>query len=445
MLKQIIIIVILISSFSSVFAAEKQVLDVINKSIALYNKKQFTEAIETLESIDSAKEQYPQWHYYYAINLVRLKEYETAMNHFEEFVRRVEVSQTAKAYYYIGLLQFYKEDYDKALNSLELSLDVSDDPKLDKMTELLIDKAIRYQSYYDNSQKFNFSVLAGYTADSNPVKLSADSLSENLNAHVFNYGFSTSYKVVNKYSFVVEPTLAVLDSYTLDSKLKANSTLQTGDALQVLLSVPFRFFNDSIKNPDKYDLSINFISMYLPVNSKRELSLSSIYSKLLVSSVLSERYLIRYGGSLSYDQSHGVSSSDDDASGLRLNLQSTVDYIYSKDESKNLFWDLAAELASSKGINTKHNRYSTGVGYNFPSMYKTSSSLRLGFEGLSYPEKSSPRSDQQLNFSLNVSRDLTDSSAVLMTGKFISNSSNTDLYKYTDIAFGIQYTKSFGF
>lgn len=445
MFNKFVLCAALIFSFAQSMAAERSVLSVVNKSITQYTKKQFLEAIETLESIESSKEQYPQWHYYYAINLVRIKDYENAMSHLEEFVRRVDVSQTAKAYYYIGLIQFYNEDFDKALNSLELSLDVSEDPKLDKMTESLIDKTIRYQSYYDNTQKFNISFLAGYTADSNPIKLSADSLSENLNAHVLNYGFSTSYKVVNKYNFVVEPTLAVLDNYTLDSKLKANSTLQTGDALQVLLSVPFKFFNDNIPMANKYDISINAISMYLPVNSARELSLTSVYSKLLVSSILSDKHLIRYGGSLAYDQSHGVSSSDDDATGFRLNLQSTVDYLYSKDESKNLFWDIAAELANSAGINTKHSRYSTGVGYNFPSPYKTSSSLRFGYESLSYPDKSSPRSDQQLNLALNVSKELTDSSAVLLTGKYLSNSSNTDLYKYTDLAIGIQYTKSLGF
>jgi hypothetical protein len=425
---------------------KRRIEKVTNESIDLYNRQQFDESLSLLESIKSSRSQYINWYYYYGLNQARLNNFDKASESLEAFIKGSNVIDTAKAYYNLGLVQFYKGEYDKALNSLELSMDVSKDPKLDDLTEALIDRVIRYQNYFENNKKTNLSLFLGYNYDTNALNLSRDSFADSLNAHVFGYGASLSHKVIDRYNFVFEPSFAVLDNYTLDSKFKSNSTLQTSDALQFLLSVPIRFYFEEELLANKFDFSINVYSVYLPINtSSRELSLSSFYVKSQVLSPISFDNSIKYNVTLSVDKSYGFTSDSDDASGLRLDFLATYVQYNSKTESTSIFYDLGIDYSITNGINTRYKRYSAALGYSWPIWKSTFSSVKLGYEYLNYPDKTFPRTDNQVNLSYSLSQDLGDKSSLGFNLVFVSNSSNIDLNKYSDLSAGLQYTKSFGF
>jgi len=432
--------------FTYYAAAAEDIYKVVNKSIEHYNNHQYSESLAALETIKNSRSNYTNWYYYYAINQTRLKNYDEAQLNFETYIKNSNATNTAKAYYYIGMIQFYKGEYEKALNSLELSLDVSDDPKLDNMIEALIDKTIRYQSYFENSKKTNLLLLAGYNFDTNALNLSESTFSDNLNGHIFGYGFSISHKLADRYSFVFEPTLAVLDNYTLDNKFKANSSVQSSDALQILLSAPIRFYFENEKYANKFDVSLNIYNAYLPVTTAtRELTLSSVFIKTQILTPFSSNYAVRYNATVAADSSYGFTSDDDDASGLRFEFLATLVKYLSAKNAKNVFYDLGVDYSSTKGINTRYKKYLTAVGYMYPSLQDTTSSVRLGYQYLNYSEKISPRIDNQINFSYGISKNLQNNSTLFFSLGAVSNSSNVELNKYSDLNIGIQYTKSIGF
>lgn len=432
----------------SVWATEtyKILEDVTNQSIELYNNAQYDGALKALDSIKSSRNQYPNWYYYYALNQMRLGRYDEALTNFDAFIKNSPVSSTAKAYYYTGLIQFYQGEYDKALNSLDLSMDVSNDNQLDKLTDALIDKTVRYQNYYENSTRNSLTFLLGYTYDTDAINLSQDSFTDSLTGHVFNYGLAYSYKVVDKYNFVFEPSLAVLDTYTLDKSFKSNSTVQSSDALQLLLSLPIRFFQEQSSNPDRFDFSLNAYSVYLPLTtSARELSVNSIYVKGEVLTSYSRKYAMKYHGLLALDKSYNYSTDDDDASGLRMELMGTFYQFLNPSASSSLYYELGAESGNTKGINTRYKKYSAGSGFNFSSFWETSSNFHLEYFYLSYPDRSTSRTDNHGELSYTLSKDFSGGNNLSFTLTGVSNSSNSDLNKYNDFTAGLQYSKSFGF
>lgn len=421
-----------------------KVEDITNQSIEKFNNQEYADSLVLLDSIKNSRHQYVNWYYYYALNQTYLNKYDEAIRGFNTYINKSNINNSAKAYYYIGLIQFRRGEYDKALNSLELSLDVSGDPELDKMTEKLIDKVIRYQNHFENSKKNNVTFLAGYNYDTDVLNLSPDSFADGLSGHVFSYGVSISRKVVDRYNFIFEPTLAILDNYTMDKSFKSDSNLQSSDALQFLLSVPIRFFFEDEEYPNQFDFSLNGYAVYIPINtSTRELSLSSFFVKANVLTPYSPKWAIKYNTLLAVDKSYGFNSDDDDASGLRFEFLTT--FVNNLPESKNLFYDIGVNYNSAKGANSRYGKYIAGVGYGFPSFKETYSSVRLGYFYLNYPDKSSARIDSNASLSYNVSKEIDSKSSLSFSAAAAYNNSNSELNKYTDINLGIQYSYNFGF
>lgn len=440
-------VVVHMLSFSATAETERKTLErVTNESIEHYNNQQYEESLALLDSIKSSRDQYINWYYYYGLNHARLNNYDAATDNLQTYIKGSNVNDTAKAYYNLGLIQFYKGEYDKALTSLELSMDVSTDSKQDALIEALIDRVIRYQNYYENNKKTNLSFLLGYNFDSNAVNLSPDSFTDNLTGHILGYGASVSHKIVDRYNFVFEPSFAVLDNYTFDNKFKSNTVLQSSDALQFLVTAPIRFYFEEENLSNKFDFSINAYSVYLPINTTtRELSLTSFYVKGQVYSPITYDNALKYNVTLSVDKSHGFSSDNDDASGIRFDFLGTFVQYTSKKDARSIFYDIGVDYSSTKGINTRYKRYSAALGYSWPTWANTFSSARLAYQYLNYPDKGSPRTDNQGNLSYNITMDMGERATMGFVATYTNNSSNTDLNKYSDVSAGVQYTKSFGF
>lgn len=431
---------------SAAFAQNSE--NIVNQIIQNYNKQNYKQALKLLETIQVSRDNYPNWYYYYGLIQTRQGNYSEALVNFQTFVKNSDVANaaTARAYYYIGLIQFELADYEKALYNLENSLDVSGDAKLDSMTEALIDKTIRYQNYFDNSKKTNITLLLGYNFDANAINLSPDSFDDSLNGNVLGYGISVSHKAFDRFNFVFEPTLAVLDNYTMDSKFRPNSTLQSTDALQALVSLPIRFFFDEEKISNRYEASLNAYSVYLPVTTTtRELSLNSVFLKTQVSIPHSVNFAIRYSLTLAADTAYGFASEDDDSSGSRAEFLTTFTHFLSQQTLNNIFYDLGADSNAAKGINSRFRKFTGAVGYMYPSFWETISTMRLAISSLNYPDRSESRTDTQGGLSYNVVKSFSSGSTLGFSMSAVHNNSNITLNKYNDFVAGFQYTKSFGF
>lgn len=445
-MKNILAIVLTIISCAGAAATESP--EILKQSINFYNARKFQQSIEALEKIKSSSVNSNIWNYYYGLNLVRTDRSSEAVEYFEKIIESGNMDDFSKAYYQIGLIQFQRGEYSRAKTSFELAMDVSKDPKLDNKLEQMIEKSIIFGNFYSRSKRYNLAFLIGYTYDSNILNLAPDSFDINLAGHVFSYGAIGSVKVINEIDRILEPTVAVIDSYTLDSKFKTDATIQSADALQILFSLPYKANGNWFSLPTNYELSGNFLQVYLPTSTdtKRQLSLTTIYAKFAANFSVSNQYTSKYQLVASSDKSAtAAASADNDSDGTNIDFSTTQYYSLSNQRDVNVLADLGYASNTTNGKNYTYNKTKLALGLELPTWRSTVSVFKLTYSLLEYPKMESSRRDHQSGFSVSTSKGITNNSSLGLSLAYVNNQSTADINKYSDVAGGLQYTHAFGF
>lgn len=412
-----------------------------------YSHKNYEEVLLMVQAVKEAKQMTTKWLYLEGLTLLRLGRYKEAEASLDAFAKKMDASGTpsARGYYFLGLSYFYQGQYQKSLNTFQISQDISVDPQLDRTLDAQIDKSIRFRDYYDSHKAGTFAMFLGYQYHNNVLTLSSSSVDESLNGHVFNYGVSLGYRPVDKMNFVFEPTVTVVDRYTLDKTFKANSTLQALDVLQAAVSLPVLFYFGNNRGM-QYNVSLNAFTTYLPINStSRDLYLSSVFLKLKTLFDISQTMSMDIALTGGSDTGYNFTSDDDDSSGTRGDLTVLLRQLLNNDRTEMLTYSIGAAAKTSKGINNRYQKLIASLGYQFPSFAETNSTVQLTYENLSYPDKTVPRKDNKVELEYTVSQALTPSSTLNYSLGGTVNSSDVDIYKYDDYYLGLQYVLILGF
>lgn len=415
------------------------------KIVDLYNAKKYNEANDELDKLASIRNSNVIWYYFKALTLLKLNKNSEAIENLEIYIKKIEATKAARAYYFLGLAQFNSREFEKALNSLELSVDVSQDANLDKFSEGLIEKTIRYREFYENHKRTNINFLLGYNYDTNVVSINSDILSEDLTGHILNYGLSASHRFIDNLDFIFEPFISFTDTYTLDSSFEATSTIQANDMLQFSIGLPIVFSNEKYNNTS-FDLSVNAYTAYLP-NSEgsRELYLNSTFIKAGATKQFSKKWSSAANLSLAYDKSYVYSSDDDDSSGFRTDLSVDLNQFLTPENNEVLNYQFSYGNKNTSGNSAKYYKYGTVVQYLRPGFFKTNAAFKIAYDYLKYIEQTIPRVDNKYSLSYLVSFTAEQQNTFGFSLNANFNKSNSELYSYSDISLGFLYTKAIGF
>jgi tetratricopeptide (TPR) repeat protein len=415
-----------------------------SRAFDFFTKKNYDEAMDLIATIRDSKDPGDaKWDYIEGICLLRLGRLDEAEAKLNTYLKKEETS--AKGYYYLGLTSFYKGQYQKALNSFQISQDLSRNSALDRLLDTQMDRSIRFRDYYDGHKPGSFGLFIGYEAHKNVLGLNPDSVEKKISGHILNYGISLGYRPIDRINFVFEPTIVIIDRYTLDQSLKADSILQSLDALQGLVSLPVTFFIGN-NSSTQYNLSLNGYSTYLPINTtNRELYLSSVFLKGRVLFDLSQRLSTDISLVAASDKGYNFSSDDDDASGPRSEFTAILKHFLNQERTQIISYGLGASVKNASGVNVRYQKAVATLGYQMPTFWDTESSFDLKYEYLTYPDKATPRKDSKGVFTYTLMQPLNSTASLGYNLGAEVNSSDTELYKYDDYYAGIQFTLSTGF
>ena len=404
----------------------------------------------SLESLAQAKSKglplTSQWYYYSALNNMKLQNDDVAIENFNKYIDSVSTENSTRGYYFLGQIFTKQKKYEEALTHFELASDTSTDLKLDKAIDSSIEKTLRLQRLNDHSKTHNLALLLGYGYDDNAVNLNASFFEENLKGHVFSYGGAYSYLAFSGLTSRLEPTIAVIDSYTLDGKFKSNEVVQSKDALQINAVLPFQFSFSNSKDSNLYNLALSTYAVYLPISStQRELALTSIGVKYSLRQTLHSKFALKYEFNLNFDRSYGFTTDADDASGLRSEgrLSGVYDLSYSFIERLN--GNIAVEVSATKGSNTKYRKYYADIGFSNTLAKKLTGNASLQYYHLNYYEKSPVRSDNQFALNYALAYEISEDSIFDAGLKYSDISSSSDLNKSKDVSLNLNYAKIFSF
>ena len=399
-----------------------------------YKKEAYESSIATLQKLRTNTSLTQSIYYLLGLNYYRINNFDLAEKYLTEVTRANTIQEVSLAYYYLGLAQFYKADYERAMNSFELSIDTSKDPEQDKRADRMIEKCIQIQNQLENDKlKYTMGYTVGYMYDSNALNIAPQE--DVVTGHVFSASGFFAYKLWQDKDSSVEPMVYLADQRTLDYKLKLTDQMQAADSTMLLISVPYKTLVDGYRSTT----SLNVGMYMLPSDTQtRDMSIALIYVKQNLGTRLSTDLDLEGQLIIGRDDSQiTFYDAADNQTAIKYDLSGALRYSLGRMQS--LLGELGFILNDADGENASYNKVYINLGYELPTFQNTYSALKASYGSTNYSLSDLGRRDNFAAFNYSVSKDLTERTTVNVFGSLSRNESTIEDYTYGDATIGVQY------
>lgn len=404
------------------------------QAFEFYKKEAYESSIAMLQKLRTDTSLTPSIYYLLGLNYYRINNYDLAEKYLTEVTRANSIQEISLAYYYLGLAQFYKADYERAMNSFELSIDTSKDTEHDKRVDRMIEKCIHIQNQIETDKlKHTLGFTAGYMYDSNGLNVAPQE--DVVVGHVFNVSGFYSFKFYQNKDSSVEPTFYIADQHTLDYKLKLTDQMQAADHSMLLASIPYKIIVDGYRSTT----SMNVGLYMLPSDSStREMSIALIYVK--------QNLGTRLNADLDLDGQLIIGRDDsqitffdaaDNQTAIKYDLSGALKYSLRRMQS--LVGELGFILNDADGENASYNKVYVNLSYELPSFKNTFSTFKSSYGYTNYSMSELGRKDTFIGINYLVSKDLTDRTTLNGFVSLSRSESTIEDYIYGDSTIGVQY------
>jgi hypothetical protein len=407
------------------------------QAVEYYKKEQFESSLALLQKLKTDQTLTTSIYYLIGLNYYRIEDYVQAEKYLAEVTRLNDIKDISSAYYYLGLSQFYKNDFEKAVNSFELSIDTSIDPEHDKKVERIIEKSMQLQNQLEADRlKFTFGYTLGYTYDSNTLNV-AEVEPDTFDGSVLSASAFFSHKTYQDKETSIEPLIYISDSRTWDYKLIQTEEIQAADSTLILTSVPYKTVYQGYRSTTSFNLGLYM----LPSDEQnRDLSITIIYLKQNLGTKLSQQFDLEGQLVIGRDQSQlDFTSAEDNQSAIKYDLSAALKYSLNSRTAKNITAELGFILNDADGDNASYNKFYANLSYDWVMGRSIYGVFKLSYGNTDYNLSELERKDDFSSASLGLAKDLSERTT--MTG-FVAtsrNDSTIDDYVYDDISAGLQY------
>ena len=399
-----------------------------------YKKEQFESSIAVLQKLKSETILKPSIYYLLGLNYYRINNYDLAERYLTEVTQMNNIPEISLAYYYLGLTQYYKSEYEKAVNSFELSIDTSKDPEHDRRTERLIEKSIQIQNQLEaDKMKYTLGFTAGYGYDSNVLDVAPQQ--DVIVGHTLNASGFMAYKVYQDQTSVIEPLFYVSDRRTVNHKLEDTPEIQAADSTILLTSLPYRSNVDGYRS----GTSLNVGLYMLPSDGDvRQLSITLLYLKQTLGSKISSDLDLDGQLIVGRDSSQlNFTDAEDNQTAIKYDISGALKY--SLRRMRSLTGELGFILNDADGDNASYYKVYSNFSYELPTFKNSFSTFKLSYGITNYNLSELARRDNLATLTYSVAKDISDRSTVNGYVGLSQNDSTITDYKYSDSFIGFQY------
>lgn len=400
----------------------------------LYKKEAFESSIATLQKVRTDSSLTQSVYYLLGLNYYRINNFDLAEKYLTEVTRSNTLQEISMAYYYLGLAQFYKGDYERAMNSFELSIDTSKDAEHDKRADRMIEKCIQVQNQLENDKlKYTMGYTVGYMYDSNALNVAPQE--DVVVGHVFSASGFFAYKFWQDKDSSVEPMVYVSDQRTLDYKLKLTDQMQAADATMLLTSIPYKTIVDGYRSTTSMNLGLYM----LPSDTQtRDMSIALIYVKQNLGTRLSTDLDLDGQLIIGRDDSQiTFSDAADNQTAIKYDLSGALKY--SLRSMQSIAGELGFILNDADGENASYNKVYVNLSYELPTFKNTFSTFKASYGSADYALSELGRRDNYAAFNYSISKDLSERTTLHGFVGLSRNESTIEDYTYGDSTVGIQY------
>ena len=383
-----------------------------------------------------------------AINLINDRKFDEAISLLDASLKNQEIKSQGPIYYLIGIAQYESENYTSALTNFENALDISSDPKLDNKIDQYIEKTIKAQTFYESAKiknRLSYFIGAGY--DSNILNLNKESFAgSELSSITALYGLNYSYKLIQNLDYTFMPEFYISDNYSLDTSFKATSTIQSGDALQWGINLPWSQTVSWFSNFDQVALIPGLKSIMLPIDdSKRSPAISNYSVGLKGSFNVSEKY--NFSAQLFFNKDQSLityTDSADDQSAIRYEFL-LGNYFTVTELKHRVNFLVNAEYNKADGKNASYYKYGSQLTTQLSFVDSWLFGPGLKYFETDYFDRTTARHDRTTSFSFDVLKQMSDEKSIGFNLSKTVNNSNSDINLYQDITFSVVFSNLYNF
>lgn len=412
-----------------------QVETSMSRAERFYKSGQFESSLAVLKKLSSETEDKTDIYYLMGLNYYKIQNCEQAEKLLDQVTRSETSVKVSKAYLYLGLCQYIRKEYDKSINSLELSLDTSTDPKQDVQVDKIIERVLQAQAQAEkNKLKYTLGFGVTYAYDSNV--LSVAETDRSLKGNVINAAAFGSYKAYVDETSTLEPIIFFSDNITYTSEFKESDYLQSADATQVLISTPYKTKFAEGNN----DVSFNLGLFFLPNgNERRKLAIESIFFKDNLTYFLDAQNALAVKIVGGYDHSEvEFSNEEDNQTALKIDFSVGIKKFLESLKNHTVSADVGFLINDAKGDDAKYRKLYATVGYSKPQFFKTNETFKLNYYKSDYIKSELDRTDVNYNLTYSLAADLTERLSLSGSLSYSESKSTVDEYDYFDHTVGLQ-------
>lgn len=405
--------------------------------ITLHRLEKHNRAIVILDLATGSDVIPAQRDFYKGLSYMKLKETDSAMKNFEASKKTEDKSIGPISSFYMGVIQYEKEDFEESKKNFEYVLDNSVDPAFDKQAETYIEQIANAMAFKkEQGKKFILTLNGGLLYDSNILAVSNSQIGSgaptDLAGYRWLYGASMEFRPVYNAENEFSAILTASDMYSTNKSFKAEQQFQNTDPLVFGLSAPYKHKGKAFDKYYQVGLTPGYeqISMNADGSGGREQFLTSAYLYNDHMLMMNENWFANYTLEIRNDSAKTNTGGDDDSSGTKFGLLTSQTFFQNQKKTEAWIAELGGAKHSATGKNETYTRFDLAATYMAPFKWDTTWTGRLAYYTQDYSESTLGRKENNWGFSLSLKKPFTENFFGTLTGSFSDNKSTIETYTY---------------
>lgn len=378
--------------------------------------------------------------YYLGLNYLKLQESEKAYKNFLDVKNSADKTLGPAGAFYLGIIEFQKEEYSKARAEFEYVLDNSSDANMDKQAENYIEQIANAMAFKEEQKKKFFATLNfGLMYDSNILStqssLAGSGFPTDLAGYRWTYGGNLTYRPIYEYTKEMSVILSASDMYSTNNSFTAEKRFQNTDPLILGLNVPYKIKGKAFEKGYQGSFAPGYETILMNADAvgQRETIVNSTFLKTDHTFIMSDTWFSTYLAEIRQDASKLAATGDDDASAMKYTLGTTQTRFQDDKKTKILVGDFSLSSNQAKGANNRYFRYDLGLAYLTPWVWSTMFTGKISYFEANYNQHTIGRIDRSTGLILGLSRPIMKGLTGSVTGIYTLNNStlpSSDYKKY---------------
>ena len=416
--------------------------------VTLYRLEKYNDAIVKLRLAKGPSVNPNEKDYYVGLSHMKLKEYEKSYKVFTDLKSRNDKALSGSSAFFAGVIDFQKENYDRAKTHFEYVLDNSTDPKMDQQAEAYIEQIANIKQFEEmRKKKIILSANLGLMYDSNILSVPKANASTGLSGYRWAYGASAEYRPVFSEKNEFSGILSVSDMYSTDPSFQAKKEFQNTDPQIWDLSFPYKWKGVAFGKPAQLGLTPAYETIHMDIGGtgSRDAIVNSTILKGDGTFVMTEDWFANYAMEIRRDDSQIQATSAENQTANKITLSTSQTHFQDKKKTHAVITDASVADNMALGSNQAFQRLDLAGSYLMPGVWDTSFVSRLAAGYAIYPDHDLKRKDKSLGLTLVLQRQINADFSANLTGTYSISQSNVDSFQYDKymIMTGIAWKRAF--